>query len=117
MGQSMTDMRTDNLPVESLPAEIVSGRRLRTVALPSARGLFGGYDRKAVDRLLVDCADGVDRLTAMLIEAEDEIDRLLTENHRRRPARLTGTSPSTRVRRKRLRKQANGRVRRLIRMG
>jgi hypothetical protein len=102
--------------MEYLPTDIVSGRNLRTVELPSARGLFGGYDRKAVDRLLVDCAEGVDRLTEMLIAAEDEIDRLLTENQRRRP-RSSGPSPSTAVRRKRLRMQLNGRARRLIRMG
>ena len=112
MSESTAGMQTD-----SRQPEIVSGRRLRTLALPSARGLFGGYDRQAVDRLLDDCADGVDRLTAMLIEAEDEIDRLLTENQRRTPRRLTGPSPSTGVRRKRHRRQTSGRARRLIRMG
>ena len=116
MSQVMTEMQ-NSMQTDNMQTEIVSGRRLRTAALPSARGLFGGYDRKAVDRLLVDCANGVDRLTAMLIEAEDEIDRLLTENERRRHRRSTGPSPSTRVRRKRLRKQTNGRVRRLIRLG
>jgi len=95
--------------------EFVTGSMLRSAALPSARGLARGYDRRAVDQLLVDCAEGVDRLTDLLISAEDEIDRLLAERQRLRAGLSAGPAASSRGRR-RLRQQPFGRARRQLRI-
>lgn len=57
----------------------ITGDWVRRVDLPVARRVLRGYDRRAVDEFLLLCATEVDRLTARLHQAEDEIGRLTDE--------------------------------------
>ncbi len=54
----------------------ITGGWVRAAQPPMAKGLSRGYDRKAVDALLLQCANGVDWLNGLLIGAENEIARL-----------------------------------------
>ena len=68
----------------------ITGGWVRAVKLPTAKGFSRGYDRKAVDALLLQCANGVDWLNGLLVGAENEIDRL-TEGEPAQPSvRPTG---------------------------
>jgi len=97
----------------------ITGGWVRAANLPSARGFSRGYDRKAVDDLLAQTANGVDWLNGLLVGAENEIDRLtggvgrptgrtlFSSSHGKRSAQAKAT-----VRRPRLRSAARpGRVR------
>ena len=101
----------------------ITGDWLRTVPLPTARGLGRGYDRKAVDAMLLQCANGVDWLNSLLIGAENEIDRLTEGAPERLAIRSSAralvigshgkrtTQVKAAVKRSRLRTPASGRVR------
>jgi hypothetical protein len=68
----------------------LTGDWLRAADLPTSRGLSRGYDRRSVDALLAQCANGVDRLSVALIGAHNEIDRLTEVNSHRRLVRAAG---------------------------
>jgi len=55
---------------------LISGQWVRAGKFPAARVLGRGYRKKAVDRFLIECANGVDWLRGLLVGAENEIDRL-----------------------------------------
>lgn len=55
---------------------LITGGWVRAATFPATKGLGRGYDRKAVDAFLVECANGVDWLNGLLAGAENEIDRL-----------------------------------------
>lgn len=96
---------------------------MRAVKLPTAKGLSRGYDRKTVDALLLQCANGVDWLNGLLAGAENEINRLADDAPEQTNIRSTGRSlatsshgkrsPQTKVaiKRARLRTARPGRVR------
>ena len=70
----------------------ITGNWVRAVKPPLAKGLSRGYDRKAVDALLLQCANGVDWLNGLLIGAENEIARLTEDAPAQPPMRSTGRS-------------------------
>lgn len=74
----------------------ITGGWVRSAKLPSAKGLSRGYDRKAVDAFLLQCANGVDWLGGLLIGAENEIERLTDDVRQPHLVRATGrVMPST----------------------
>jgi hypothetical protein len=68
----------------------ITGGWVRAVKPPPAKGLSRGYDRKAVDALLLQCANGVDWLNGLLIGAENEIARLTADATEQQVVRPTG---------------------------
>ena len=70
----------------------ITGGWVRAVKPPPAKGLSGGYDRKAADALLLQCANGVDWLNGLLAGAENEIARLADEAPAQPAVRSTGRS-------------------------
>jgi len=71
----------------------ITGGWVRAVKPPLAKGLARGYDRKAVDALLMQCANGVDWLNGLLVGAENEIARLTERSAAEQPTvRSTGRS-------------------------
>ncbi len=70
----------------------ITGGWVRAVKPPLAKGLSRGYDRKAVDALLLQCANGVDWLNGLLVGAEREIARLAEDAPAQPPMRSTGRS-------------------------
>ncbi|MET0863971.1 MAG: DivIVA domain-containing protein [Nakamurella sp.] len=91
---------------------LITGGWVRAAKFPSAKGLGRGYDRKAVDAFLVECANGVDWLGGLLAGAENEIDRLtaarssavgslIPESGRSESARSIGRAAATLGQRKR----------------
>ena len=70
----------------------ISGGWVRAVKPPLAKGLSRGYDRKAVDALLLQCANGVDWLNGLLVGAENEIARLTDGATEPTTTRSTGRS-------------------------
>jgi hypothetical protein len=81
---------------------LISGGWVRAANPPAAKGLSRGYDRKAVDAFIVECANGIDWLNGLLIGAENEIARLTggglsaTEPARPETLRFVGRSAATR---------------------
>lgn len=70
----------------------ITGGWVRAVKLPTAKGLSRGYDRKTVDALLLQCANGVDWLNGLLAGAENEITRLSEDSAEQPTVRSTGRS-------------------------
>jgi DivIVA domain-containing protein len=68
----------------------ITGGRVRNVDLPTARWGARGYDRRAVDDFLLECADAVDLLNNRLREAEQELGRLAGGGLVGRPLRSVG---------------------------
>ena len=73
----------------------ITGAWVRAADLPTAKRISRGYDRKAVDTFLLQCANAVDRLNGLLIGAENEIDQLTGRAPRSSRVRMTGRVMTT----------------------
>jgi hypothetical protein len=95
---STSSLSASGLSASSLRATSsgrITGGWVRAVKPPLAKGLSRGYDRKAVDALLLQCANGVDWLNGLLVGAENEIARLTDGVAEQPTVRSTGRALTT----------------------